>query len=516
LHLENRELDSPDDLPDSGTGQLAVETARLSQQLIEVLDTIGDRIFLKDSQGRVTYINHAFLRAYGLSAAEVIGKRHEDFLPPEMVLPCQSADKSVLESGEASCLETHWQDSRTGTLRWSETLKSPLRDPAGNITGIVGISRDITDRRSTKDELKRQKTLLELIVQTVPDLVFVKDLERKIIIANKKYCEFMGCSHEDIIGQDLSPRLPPEVLEESRRTDLMVLQDGLPSHHDISRIDMHGKLQSLEIRKFPLLHEGEITGILSVCRDLTEAKQAEEQSKRNESLLLHASRLSSIGELVAGIAHEINQPLFSILNYAKAVENSLQGDTEIDVVAIRKWVQQIHKEAARGGKITQRLKSFVKRAESQQKPSDLNQVVVDSLEFLAIQARDAGLTIGTDLAKKLPTLMLDRIQIQQVLVNLLINAMESLEEHSVEFPQVSVSTRLVPLGVEVAVADNGPGVSVANDVNILDPFQTTKHDGIGLGLAISNTIIEAHQGELTYGSNDRGGATFSFTLPAAN
>jgi len=391
LRLEHQAFDSLDPLPiagDQGSRQLAAEAAGHLQLLIELLDTISDRIFLIDDLGRVTFVNAAFLNAYELTSDEVLGKSAQEILPAEIVSECQKADRSVFERGETIRLESHWKDRETGALYWSETHKFPMLDSTGKITGIVGISRDITARR-----------------------------------------------------------------------------------------------------------------------------KAEEELKRSESLLLHASRLSSLGELAAGIAHEVNQPLFSILNYAKAVENKLQDEQSLDLGAIREWIQQIKREATRGGKITQRLKSFVKPAETHRKPSAVNQIVLDSLEFMAVEARDVNVKIEISLTKDLPDLVVDRIQIQQVLVNLLKNALEACVVDASANPRVLISTRLLSAGVEITVTDNGPGVVTASDINILDPFQTTKHDGIGLGLAISNTIVKAHQSELIYHSNTWGGTTFGFVLP---
>lgn len=384
MHLEQRKTDSLD----PRVGQLAAGAAGHLQLLIELLDTISDRVFLIDGLGRITFVNEAFLNAYGLSSDEVLGKSAEEVLPAEIASACQNVDPSVFERGESVRLETDWKDSESGVHHWLEIHKFPMRDVMGKITGIVGISRDMTAHR-----------------------------------------------------------------------------------------------------------------------------QAEEELKRSEAMLLHASRLSSLGELAAGIAHEVNQPLFSILNYAKAIENKLQDEESLDLGAIRDWIQQIRREASRGGKITQRLKSFVKPAETQRKPSAINQIVHDSLAFMAMEARDADIAIETNFAEGLPDLVVDRIQIQQVLVNLLKNAIEACTSHSTKNPRVEITTRLTSTaGIEVTVADNGPGISSADGVNILDPFQTTKHEGIGLGLAISNTIIDDHQGHLTYRSNDWGGATFSFTL----
>ncbi len=404
MHSEYQELDSLDESPIVGSlgvgspaagnlaaGQLAAEAAGHLQLLIELLDTISDRIFLINNLRQIAFVNEAFLKAYSLTREEVLGKKPEDVLPAEVVTACRKADQAVVERGDTIRIEMDWQDSKSGTRQWTETHKFPMRDSTGKITGIVGISRDITARR-----------------------------------------------------------------------------------------------------------------------------KAEEELKRSESLLLHASRLSSLGELAAGIAHEVNQPLFSILNYAKAIENKLQDDELLDLGAIREWIQQIHREAARGGKITQRLKSFVKPAEAHRKPSAISQIVLDALGFMAMETRDADVKIETELAEGLPELVVDRIQIQQVLVNLLKNAIESLSDHTTANPRVLISTRMISTGVEITVADNGPGVSIADGVNILDPFQTTKHDGIGLGLAISNTIVKAHQSELTYFSNAWGGTTFRMILPVTD
>ncbi len=508
MHLENQDLDSHD----NGAEKLAAEAASQLQLLIGVLDSISDQVFLVDASGQITLANKAFLRTFNLSASEVIGKRPTDILPAEMASACEVAGREVFERGEPIRLETHWQDRDSAGQRWTETNKFPMRDSSGKIAGLVCISRDITGRRFAEEELKRQKTLLEQVVETVPDQLFVKDRLRQIIVANQAFFNLIHRYSDQGVGQDPSPALPPEVIEASMKTDTLVLEEGRPVSGEVTYTDLEGAERCFEVRKLPLMEDGEIAGIVGLCRDLTEVKKAERQSKRNETLLLHATRLSSLGQLAASIVHEVNQPLFSILNYAKAIENKLLDEEELDLAAIRKWIQQIKREADHGGKITQRLKSFVKPAESQREPVEINKLVSESIEFLAMEAQDAGVVIKTDLLDGLPEVVVDRIQILQVLVNLLKNALEAHRENSTTDPRVIVSTLGTAQQVEVSVADNGPGVSVTEGVNILDPFQTTKHDGIGLGLAISNTIVEAHQGQLTYHPNDWGGVTFSFTL----
>lgn len=509
LHRERHEFESLD----HASAEFAAEVAQKPYLLIDVLNTIYDRVYLKDSEGKVTFVNQAFLKTYRLVADDVIGKHLRDFLPAEMVAPCEAADRHVVDNGEGMCLETQWTDTTSGELHSSETHKAPLRDAAGNVIGIVGISRDTTARRRTEEELNRQKTLLELIIETVPDWIVVKDRERRVMLGNHAYYAEHGLDPENTKGTDPSTQLPRETQRVSRDTDNYVLQTGKPCTGDATLANGDGNDRYMEFRKLPLVEDGEITGVVSVCRDLTEWKLAEEQSKRNESLLLHAARLSSLGELAAGIAHEVNQPLFSILNYAKAIENKLQSGEQLDLESIRKWVDQIHKEAARGGKITSRLKSFVKPSSASRESSDINALVLESIEFMRIEARDAGVKIETDLADDLLKVVLDRIQIQQVLVNLVMNALEACTESATDYAHVTISTRQQDELITVSVADNGPGLPADSEVCILDPFQTTKRDGVGLGLAISKTIVESHQSHLTYETNQWGGATFQFALP---
>ncbi len=493
--------------------KLTSETVGQSRFLTNALDAIFDRVYLKDATGRIIYVNRAYLDSYNLAAEEVLGKFYPDFLPAEQISLCHEADQKVLQQGESVCQELRWQDHETGVDHWTESYKSPMRDPAGNIIGLVGICRDVTARRSAEEEVKRQKNLLELILETVPDQIFVKDRQRRILLANRAFHTNWGFDPDELLGQDPSKSLPAELEQLSQDSDKFVLTEGRSLCSEISLVDAGGSKQHLEIRKLPLRENGKTVGVVAVCRDLTSVKETEKRLKRNESLLLHASRLSFVGEVAAEIAHEVNQPLFSILNYAKAVENALENEDELDLETVRTWVRQIRSEATRGGKITQRLKSFIQPADTQQELADLNSVILESIELMTWEAREAAVSIEVELADDLPTLLIDCIQIQQVMVNLLKNALEALFSCSKATPRVVVTTRVVPLGVEVTVSDNGPGVSVEESVKFFEPFETTKPDGLGLGLAISKTIIEAHHGQLTHHPNPWGGATFSFTFP---
>ena len=365
------------------------------------------------------------------------------------------------------------------------------------------------------EALKQQKALLELILETVPEGINVKDCDRRVLLANSAFYRDHDLRPEQVLGKVPDGVLPPEMARMSRQTDRQALEDREATQTEITVTSPAGECRYFEVSKVPLIENGEVTGIVALSRDVTERKLATEKFKQQEALLLHASRLSSMGEMVAGIAHEVNQPLYSILNYAKAVKNLMNQDGELDIDSIREWSDHILSEAVRGGQITKRMRSFVSREETQRRHASINDIIEEALEFIIAEARHGQVTIHRELAVDVLPVVVDRVQIQQVLVNLCKNAIEAMAECSAENRQINVSTSQLDNRVEIAIEDNGPGISPEFGKTILEPFQTTRHEGIGLGLAISNTIIEQHRGLLSYHNNQHGGATFRFTLPTS-
>jgi two-component system sensor kinase FixL len=247
--------------------------------------------------------------------------------------------------------------------------------------------------------------------------------------------------------------------------------------------------------------------------DVTAAKQAEEDALVAQQRMTHVSRLATMGEMAAGIAHELNQPLAAITNYASAASRLLAtGDEPEDV---RLALGQIASQALRAGEIIRRLRSLVQNRETRREPADVNDLVSEVVSFSLSDARLHDVRIRAELAPSLPELQLDRIQVQQVILNLLRNGIEALAERPLHDREIVVTTMLEnPEFVTISVQDNGPGVPEAIAARIFDPFCTTKETGTGLGLAISRTIAEAHQGKLVYEPKPgMKGACFVLRLP---
>lgn len=252
-----------------------------------------------------------------------------------------------------------------------------------------------------------------------------------------------------------------------------------------------------------------------LIEDVTERRQALEKLRQREAQLAHVTRLATMGELLAGIAHEVNQPLYAISNYAWACSRSLQAnDQPLPLEKVRGWCEEIQGAASRASEIIKRLRDFTRRGDQQRTVVDLNETVEISIELLSADARQHRAAVECDLRADAPKVAADPIQIQQVLVNLLRNAFESFGEHHGQKSQrvVRVETANCAQYAEVRICDSGGGLPDEPEP-LFDAFVTTKPTGMGMGLAISRSIVEAHGGSIEGRNNPAGGATFVFRLP---
>ncbi len=270
---------------------------------------------------------------------------------------------------------------------------------------------------------------------------------------------------------------------------------------------------------FPaFLSVGAVSGaeprFVGFIRDMSASRKAEEDAHRLQDRLMHVSRLATVGEMASGIAHELNQPLAAIATYAHACDRLLSmPDPEIE--EIQAALKQIADQAVRAGDIIRRLRNLARTDESVRTPVDINTVIEELTDLIQSDARAHGVQYKQKLSPGLPKVTVDRAQIQQVVLNLVRNALEALALGQLDVSEVIVSTRLNPEGeVEISVCDNGPGVDSFVAHRIFDPFCSTKPTGTGLGLPISRTIVHTHGGSLDYVPNVPSGACFLVKLPS--
>ncbi|MES2794087.1 MAG: ATP-binding protein [Planctomycetota bacterium] len=350
------------------------------------------------------------------------------------------------------------------------------------------------------------------LVESMSEGLVVHDAQGSIQFANRRFCEIVGLSAKSLLG-DLASRFVVAA-DRGRYSQLIVATGGPSEPVELGWRGLDGQRTDTMASTQPLFDDhGVLQGFLLVVTDITARKQAEQRSRELLEQLAHADRLKSMGELAAGLAHEINQPLAAIANYAEGCLTVLRTDAPA-VETLQTPLQRILSAALRGGEIVRRSRRFAQRRPHEVQVESLNDLVCDVELLCRPEAQRRDVVIELHLAADLPPIPVDGIQVQQVLTNLVQNAFAALDSTLPQLRHLQISTEFTtPEFVTVSVCDSGIGLSGASASRVFEPFFTTRSDGLGLGLAIVRNIIEAHGGTIAARNNRDCGATFCFTLP---
>ena len=364
---------------------------------------------------------------------------------------------------------------------------------------------------------REREKRLRSITQTAPDAIVVIDEAGIIDTVNPAAERLFGYSRAELVGQNVKV-LMPSPHREAHDSHLARYRDtGEKRVIGIGRVVVGRRKDGttfparLAIGEIELEHGRLFTGFL---HDITERENIQRRAGILQQELMHASRLSAMGEMASGIAHELNQPLTAVMNYTKAARRRLDR-AEPGSEPIADLVDKAGQQAERAAEIIKRLRRFIKKDDSERRLEPVNAVVEEAAALALIGARDRDIELIFSLDDALPPVLMDRIEVQQVVLNILRNAIEAFEKTSAR--KIYISTQAAgSRDVQVNIRDNGPGLapSIADDP--FRPFQTTKADGMGIGLAISRTIIDAHGGRLWAESPPGGGAVFRFSLPVGS
>ncbi len=320
---------------------------------------------------------------------------------------------------------------------------------------------------------------------------------------------------EEIVGRSIFSIVAPE-FRGSYKTLSKAVFRGEARILEFRVVGLRESVHWLEMHAFPIRNVSNcIMALTGIARDITQRKHAEEAAKRHQIELAHVTRLTTMGEMASGIAHELNQPLSAISNFAdgslrRIRRNSARQEGLIEAL------EQICHQADRAGHIIRHMRNFARKRDANWTQVDINTVVQEVFRFLEPEARQNCIVIRLELASEQPLVSGDFIELEQVMVNLVRNAMESIIDSTQEGREICINTTAdMPKIVEVSVADNGPGVPPEVAKQLFDPFYTSKASGMGMGLSISRSIIEAHEGRLWLSqTKEDSGARFVFTLPA--
>lgn len=371
-------------------------------------------------------------------------------------------------------------------------------------------------RLHAEEALKSSEANYRLLVENQTDLILRLDTRTNLAFASPSCSARLGRKESELLQMNFFDLIHKDENKIANETWQTAQQPPYKAYCKLRTLTSHGWCWFSWILKSVIDKDGNINEIIAVGRDISELVRAEEQARETIQKLAHVGRVNSMGEMASSIAHELNQPLTAILSFAQASRRMLDSDSDsADIDEYKKILDRIASNAELAGKIIQRVRGFVRKNVYTYTPVDLNILIHEVTDLLSTEIRHGGVQLSLHLDIELPRVCGDPIQIQQVLVNLLHNAIEAITEHSAQVREISISTKRIEEDkITVAVSDTGPGISTEIQNQLFDAFITTKAEGLGIGLSICHTIIEALGGTLEVESLPNKGAKFRFTLPA--
>jgi two-component system sensor kinase FixL len=363
--------------------------------------------------------------------------------------------------------------------------------------------------------LGEREALLRAIVETSPDGLITIDQASLIQSFNPAAQRMFGYAADEVIGRNVRCLMPDPYRAQHDGYVARYLRTGEKRIIGIGR-EVLGQRKDGAI--FPLeLAVGEVRTaggriFAGFVRDVSARQEAEERLRELQAELVHVARLSAMGEMASALAHELNQPLTAIINYAQAARRALGSADDARQSALASLLDKASQQATRAGQIIHRLRQFIAKGETERALEDLNAVVEEASALALIGTAGKRIAVRRAFAADLPPVLIDRVQIHQVVTNLLRNSIDALAE--VERREIVLATRRAGAdAIEVTVADSGPGLDPALAGRLFQPFVTTKPEGIGIGLSICRSIVDAHGGRLWASANPEGGTTFHIRLP---
>lgn len=482
------------------------------EQVKRVLDLIGTLGIILDEERRITHFNAQARQLTGFSEKKMLGRDMADSLLPESQRDRYNALLDRGRQGESRTHEGFWQTTKKNKFVCIHSTISSFTCRSDGTTWLVVSGIDISARKRAEQELLFSEAKLRAIHDGAVNGIITIDNKGRIESVNKATLNMFGYTEDELLGNNVKMLAPPPHREKHDKYISSYLHTGEARIIGIGReLTARRKDGSefpieLTVIELELPDRRMFTGIV---RDVTERKRFEHEAHQRLTEHAHASRLSALGEMASGIAHELNQPLTAIVSFADACKRILQSDDpQMDVV--ERTLGEIAQQGERAGNIIRRLREFVRKGKVERQAVRVNDIVEEVLRILDHELRLQQVQVECDYGDDLPTINADKLQIEQVILNLFRNAIDAMEQCSTRNLRVTTGRRDDNIVIEVI--DSGNGFSTQHAAQLFDAFFTTKSQGTGLGLSISQSIVTAHGGELSAESNANG-ATFIVSLP---
>jgi len=457
---------------------------------------------------RVTYSSEEHHRLFGFDPAEGmpdVGDWVRRIHPDDRETVIQTMEQTIRDRKDYE-LE-HRIVHPDGAIKFIRTIGHPISSPAGDVVEVVGTSTDITDR-------KREEYLTEQVSERLPDLVSIIGRDYRYRRANPTYERVWRIPAEKVVGMHVCDVVGREPFDRVVKPNL----DRCFAEEEVSFaewFDNPGGRKYWIVTYSPLKLESErVDAALAVARDLTEQTLASERLRDARIELAHVNRVATIGQLTTSIAHEVNQPIGALVTNAHVALRML-GAEPPDLNQAREALEDIIKDGRRASDVIQRIRALVRKAPAQADELDINEVIVETVALARSEILRSGVVLETQLGRDLPSVRGDRVQLQQVIMNLVMNAVEAMSSIGEGTRELQIATDKDRGDyVSITVSDSGPILQRESLDRFFEAFYSTKPTGMGIGLSICRSIIEAHEGRIWASANVPGGATLHVTLPA--
>jgi PAS domain S-box-containing protein len=507
---------------DIDEGKKAEEQPGFTAQLQATLNVIPAYTWYAAPSGGLTFVNKRTADYLGLPKDHPlrfgidIGAQWDAHIPllhPDDREESREAWSTCLRTGEAAEFSQRVRNAQ-GEYRWFLSRAEPLRADDGTLLQWVGVNLDIEELKCAEQALRDSERSSRSAIDGIAGLVGVLAPNGEIETVNRQLLEYFDRSLEQVKNWATNDTVHPEDLPHMLELFKKAIAFGIPFQHELRQRRFDGEYRWFENRGVPIRDEsGRIIRWYVLLTDIEDRKRALARLDQMQSDFAHMNRVSMMGELAASLSHEITQPIASARNNARAAQNLLAMQPP-DLGEVREALSCVVGDTDRAGDIIGRIRDHLRKAPLRKEQFDLNEAINEVFVLARSAVITNGVSVQTRLSEGLFPIHGDRVQLQQVVLNLLLNAIEAMGSTEAGIRELLITTDQDRTGVLVAVRDSGPGLDPSHLERVFDAFYTTKSSGMGMGLSICRSIIDAHGGRLWAEANEPRGTIFQFTLPA--
>jgi PAS domain S-box-containing protein len=491
------------------------------RRLAHIINAVPGLVWSADAPGTITFLSQQYLDYIGQQSEHALTGAWEQAIHPDDAVGLMATWREAMSKGQSAEHEARLRRV-DGSYRWMLFRASPSFDDSGHLTEWFGVNIDIEDRKLAQDALQDSEAALraserhlQQIISSIPGLTWSSDASGATTFWSQQYLDYAGAELDQVLGYGFADYIHPDDRSQIMTLWSEIIASGSAGESELRLRRADGEYRWFLIRACPFFDDdGTLTQWFGVNVDIENRKRAVEDLRQSQNQLAHITRMTTMGELAVSIAHEVNQPLMAIVTNAGACLRWLSGPKP-DLTMARQAAERIVRDGHRAGDIITSLRNLARKSAPRLENINLNQVVQVVLDLLQGELERRRVIVKVNLQSDTVFIMGDVTQLQQVVLNLVMNAIEAMAEVPEDARRLAVRTGACPAEAIVSVIDTGPGLGAQDPDRLFEAFYSTKAEGVGMGLSICRSIIEAHGGKIWALNHDARGSVFSFTLPLA-